>query len=228
MSWIALGVAGGSALLKVGEGAIQNSKANSIDSKNPYPTESVQGEYQQNVNQAQQMAQQGIAAPAYNNQLNSISRNQAGGLASLSNSANPGGNIASIVRAGDDATSKLNAQDAVARNNNMLNLLKERTALAQQKDKAWDWNYQQKYLSNLAKSNALRGSGNSNINSGLNEVGSTAMSGAKLGAFGSNGGGGVGNFGYGNNAGYQPGNPLLNQGVQVTDQDAVSGWGGSV
>jgi hypothetical protein len=183
MSWIAAGIAGGTALVKGVEGVVQNSKANSIDKNNPYPVEGVQQEYSDNVRQAQQMAQQGLPAQDYNNQLSAISRNQAGALSSLGNSANPGANLASVVRQGDVATGNLNAQDAVARNNNLLNLLKERQTLAQQKDKAWDWNYQQKYLGNLAKSNALRGSGNANINSGLSDLSGTALTSSKLGAF---------------------------------------------
>lgn len=133
------------------------------------------------------MAQQGMPAQQYNNQLSSISRNQAGGLSAVGNSANPGANIASIVRQGNDATGTLNAQDAVMKNQNILRLLQERQTLAQQKDKAWDWNYQQKYLGNLAKSNALRGAGNADVNSGTNELESTALTGAKLGAGGDNG-----------------------------------------
>lgn len=190
MSWIAAGIVGGSALLKVGTGIVQNSKASSIEKQNPYPTAGVENEYFQNVNQAQQMASQGIPAAAYNNQLQQINQNQSGALQALGRSANPGANLASIVRQGDQATNNLNAQDAVARNRNMLQLLQERQMLAQQKDKAWDWNYQQRYLGNLAKSQSLRQSGNANIAGALSDVqgGATALSG--LGAFKGAGAGG--------------------------------------
>lgn len=184
MSWIAVGVAGVSAAVKIGQGISQNHKASQIEKQNPYPTESVDQGYYQNLNQAQSMANQGIAAPAYNNQLNAIGQNQAGAVQALGKSANPGANLASIVRQGDQATNNLNAQDAVARNRNMLQLLQERQTLSQQKDKAWDWNYQQKYLGNLAKSQALRGSANQNINSGANDIGSAGLTAGKMGAFG--------------------------------------------
>lgn len=183
MSWIAVGVAGGSALLKLGTGVIQNGKANSIDKNNPYPNQTVDPIYQQNVNQVTQMSQEGLPAQQYNNSLNLINRNQGSGLQALQRSANPGANLASLVRAGDDATNGLNAQDAAMRNQNLLKLLQERQILAQQKDKAWDWNYQQKYLGNLAKANALRGSSNANVNSGLNELSGTGLAVAQLGAF---------------------------------------------
>ena len=145
MSWIAAGIAGGSAIIKGVEGISQNSKANAIEKSNPYPMMGVDQGYQQNVNQAQQMAQQGMPAQQYNNQLNSINQNQSGALQTLSRSSNPGANLASIVRQGDQATGNLNAQDAIQRNRNLLTLLQERQTLAGQKDKAWDWNYQQKY-----------------------------------------------------------------------------------
>ena len=184
MSWIAAGVIGGSAILKGVEGIAQNKKASNIEKQNPYPTAAVQQEYFGNVNQAQQMAQQGIPAAAYNNQLNQIQQSQAGAIQSLNRSANPGANLASIIRQGDQATNNLNAQDAVARNRNMLQLLQERQMLAQQKDKAWNWNYQQRYLGNLAKSQSLRQSANQNIAGAFSDVtgGASALGG--LGAFG--------------------------------------------
>lgn len=129
------------------------------------------------------MSQVGLPQQQYNNQLNNINQNQSAGISALNNSANPGANIASVVRAGDNATGALNAQDAVARNNNMLQLLKQRQVLAQQKDKAWDWNYQQKYLGNLAKSQALQGAGNANLNGALNDASSAATTLGKMGAF---------------------------------------------
>ena len=178
------GIAGGSAIIKGVEGISQNSKASAIEKANLYPQMGVQSEYQQNVNQAQQMAQQGMPAQQYNNQLNSINQNQAGALQTLSRSSNPGANLASIVRQGDQATGNLNAQDAIQRNRNLLTLLQERQTLAGQKDKAWDWNYQQKYLGNLAKSQALRQSANANINGALSDISGTATSLAGQGAFG--------------------------------------------
>jgi len=200
MSWVLAGVAGASAIVKGVEGVSQNSKASAIEKANLYPQMGVQSEYQQNVNQAQQMAQQGMPAQQYNNQLNSINQNQAGALQTLSRSSNPGANLASIVRQGDQATGNLNAQDAIQRNRNLLTLLQERQTLAGQKDKAWDWNYQQKYLGNLAKSQALRQSANANINGALNDISGTATSLAGLGAFAGNGGNnseGIANWGAG-------------------------------
>lgn len=163
MSAIIAGAAvGAGALYKGITGAVQNGQASAIEKNNIRPTQYVDPAYQQNVNTAQQMAQQGIAAPAYNNQLNSIYQNQAGAISTLNNSANPGANLASVVRAGDNATSNLNAQDAATRNKNTLALIQQRGILAGAKQNAWNYNYADKYSEQLAKSQALRGAGMQN------------------------------------------------------------------
>ncbi len=190
MAWVAIGVgiAGASAIAKGVTGIVQNNQANKIDESNPYPTAVVQPEYEKNVRQAEQMSQVGTPQAAYNAQSNAINRNQASGLAALSRSANPSAGISATVRAGNDANAALNAQDAMARNRNLLNLLQERRILAGQKDKAWDWNHQQKYLGNLAKANSLRGSANYNIGGAFNDVGGLATAVVGNGGIGNKGG----------------------------------------
>lgn len=189
-SLIGGGLAGIGGLAKGIFGLSQNHQASQIEKNNPFPTETIQPEYQKNLNQAQQMSQVGMPQQQYTNQLNSIQQNQAGALGALSNSANPGASLASIVRSGDAATGNLNAQDAVQRNQNLLRLLQERTVMAQQKDKVWDWNSKQKYLGNLAKSQALRGAGNANIAGGLGDI--SSLGGQLLkGGLGSGAGAGV-------------------------------------
>ncbi len=152
----------------------------------------MQPEYYQNLTQAQQQAAVGLPQEQYNNQLNAINRNQASGVQALSRSQYPTGCFASIVRAGNDASNTLNAQDAVARNRNLLNLMQQRQTLAQQKQGAWDWNSRQKYLGLLAKSQALRGASMQNLNGAFNDIssaGSALLQGsAQRGLSGSMGG----------------------------------------
>jgi hypothetical protein len=168
---IAGGIAGVGALGKIAYGAIQNHQANKIDEANIRPVETVQPEYEQNVRTAEQMAQQGIPQQSYNNQVNAINRNQAGALMTLGRSANPGANLASIVRAGNDANNNLNAEDAMQRNRNTLALIQQRGILAQQKQNTFNYNYKDKYSENLAKSQALRGAETQNISGGLTDLG---------------------------------------------------------
>lgn len=190
MAWVATGIAGVAAGAKIISGISQKHQANQINASNIRPVQSVDPAYQQNVNQAAQMAQTGMPSQQYNNSLNSINRNQSGGLMALGRSANPSAGIASLIRGGNDATNSLDATSANMRNQNILNLMRQRSILAQQKQNAFDYNNKDKYSENLAKSQALLGAGNQNINSGLNDVGSigaTMLSGNILKGSGSNG-----------------------------------------
>lgn len=172
MSAIIAGAAVGVASLGYGiyKDAHKSHQANVIEKNNIRPTQYVDPIYQQNVNTAQNLAQQGIAQPAYNNQENAINQNQGAAISALNNSANPGANLASIVRAGNNASSTLNAQDAIARNKNTLLLMQQRGLLAGAKQNAFDYNYKDKYSEQLAKSQALRGAaeqtGNNTVNAG--------------------------------------------------------------
>jgi len=171
-----LAIAGIGALGKGIFGAIQNHQASEIEKNNHRPTMGVQQELNDNVATADQMARIGLPQQQYENQLNDIQRNQAGGLYALGHSANPGANIASVVRAGNDATNNLNAEDAAARNRNTLALIQQRGILANAKQNAWNYNYADKYSENLAKSQALRGAGTQNIAGALNDIGGAGMS----------------------------------------------------
>jgi hypothetical protein len=166
------GLAGVSAIGKGIAGLFQGKKADNIDKTNPYPTMVVQPGYYQNLAQAEQQAKVGIPQQQYQGQLNAISRNQASGIQALSRTQNPSGSVASIVRAGNDASNNLNSQDAIERNRNLLNLMQQRQTLAQQQQGAWDWNSRQKYLGLLAKSQALRGASMQNLNGAFNDLSS--------------------------------------------------------
>lgn len=173
-------IAGGSILAAsaIGKGiygAVQNHKASQIEKSNIRPVEQVDPLYQQNVNTAEQQARQGLPQAVINNQTNAINQNQAGAIGALSNSANPGANLAGIVRQGNAAMGNLNAQDAAARNKNTLALIQQRGILAGAKQNAWNYNYADKYSENLAKSQALRGAGTQNIAGGLNTLGQAGM-----------------------------------------------------
>jgi hypothetical protein len=87
------------------------------------------------------------------------------------------------VRASNDATNNLNAEDAAARNRNTLALMQQRGILAGAKQNAWNYNYADKYSENLAKSQALRGAGTQNIAGALSDVGQAGMMGLGSGMF---------------------------------------------
>lgn len=161
-------IGAGSALYGIGKSISQSSQANKIDKNNPRPTYSIPDEYVQNVNMAKQMAQIGLPQEQYNNQLNAINKNQASGVSTLNNSANPGSSLAAIVRAGDDATGDLNAQDASARQNNERYLIGQNGVLGQQKLAQQQYNKFDKYSEDYNKAAALRGAGAQNLQNGIN------------------------------------------------------------
>lgn len=198
-------IAGANALIKLGSGLFQKAAANKIAKNNPFPNAFVQPEYEQNVALADNMARVGLPQEQYNNQLNLIGRNQAGGLATLGRSANPSAGLASLIRAGNDATMNLNAADANARQRNLMTFMQQRQILGGQRQSVWDWNNKQKYLSNLEKEQALRGAGNQNVMGALGDVTSGASQLALMGGFG------------GANPTSTTGNPnpLFNNGIQT-------------
>ena len=154
--------AGIGVLGKLWSGFSQKNQANKIAKTNIRGEQTVQGEFQQNVNDAEQMARNGMPSQQYNNALNNIGRNQAGGLRLASRKGGTSG-IASILRAGNDATANLDVQDSIQKNRNMLNLLQQRSVLGSQKQAAWNWNTRDKYLEKLSQEQALRGAGNQNL-----------------------------------------------------------------
>lgn len=185
---VAAAIAAGSALYGVGKGIAQGSQANKIDKNNPRPTYQIPQEYLDNVNMARQMAQVGLPQQQYNNQLNQIGTNQAGGIQALGRSANPGSGIASLVRASNDAGNTLNAQDAAARQANQRFYIGENGVLGQQKLAQQQYNKFDKYTEQFNKSAALRGAANQNIQNGINGASSAALGLASVSNGGSLGG----------------------------------------
>lgn len=167
-------IAGASAAYGIGKGISQNAQANKIDRNNVRPSYDIPQEYLKNVEMAKQMAQVGLPQQQYNNQLNSINQNQAAGLQVLNNSANPGANVAAIVRAGDNAANTLNAQDAAARQANQRFYIGQNGVLGQQKLAQQQYNKFDKYTEQFNKSAALRGASNQNIQNGVNGLSGVA------------------------------------------------------
>lgn len=181
---VSAAIGAGSALYGVGKSIAQSSKANSIDANNHRPDYTIPDEMKQNVAMAKHMAQIGLPQQQYNNQMNGILGNQAAAIGSLSNSANPGANLAAIVRQGDAATGNLNAQDAAARQNNQRYAIAQNAQLGQQQLAAQQYNKFDKYTENYNQSAALKGAAGQNMQNGINGLAQSA--GALYGAdFGS-------------------------------------------
>lgn len=169
---LGLAIAGAGALMKGITGALQARKANQIDKANQLPIQNVQNEYFQNVADAENMARVGMPKEQYNLAINNLNRNMAGGLRRLGGSNQ---SLASMIRAGNDSTLRLDANNANDRTRNRLNLFQQRNILAGQKNSVFDWNKKQPYIANLAKAEALRGAGMQNAMSAFSDLSQGGM-----------------------------------------------------
>jgi hypothetical protein len=165
---VSAAIGAGSALYGVGKSISQSAQANKIDKNNQRGTYTIPDEYKQNLAMAKNMAQVGLPQQQYNNQLNGIQRNQAGGLGALAKSANPGANLASIVRQGNDALGNLNARDAQARTDNQRYEIGINGQMGQQKLAQQQYDKFDKYTENYNRSAALRGAAGQNMQNAVN------------------------------------------------------------
>lgn len=168
-------IGGIASLINTGVGLWQGSKANKMASRLNRPTQNVQQEFLDNSAEAQNMAKVGMSQDQYNQGQSNIGRNITSGLRMLGSRANPLNGVNSLVRASNDATNNLNAQDANMRQRNMLNAMQQRSILGGQKQQAWNWNSRDAYGEKLAEIQALRGSGMANVGNGINSAAQLGM-----------------------------------------------------
>lgn len=138
--------------------------------RNIRPTAQVNENYLKNVALAEQMGRTGLPQEQYNRSLQNIGRNQATALTSLSRSANPTAGIQGLLRASNDATLGLDAQDAAARLNNQRFSFGQRANLAQDQQRVWDWNKRDKFQEEAAAAGQQIGSGKQNAFGALTDL----------------------------------------------------------
>ncbi len=183
--------------VQAGIGAYQAIRAASI--KNDRPVRTIPPELEQNLNQAQIQALQGMPDEQYNQVLQNYQRNLAFGARTLQDRNQAIGGVASLVQGANDAALGLGVADANMRRQNMDTLMGARSVIANEKQANWDWNQRQKYLENAAAKSNLAGGAIANISGAVN----TGMSGiaqdnfSKM--FGTGGAGSGSGAGGGNN-----------------------------
>lgn len=167
---IGIGLAAVGTGLKAYEGFSQESKSNAIQKNLKDPIYNIPPEFEQNRNIARQLAQQGLPQSVINEQTNRINQNEAGAIQALSNSANPGSGVTSVVRQGNAAGATLAAEDAQARNNNQRYFIQENKAVGDQKLAKQQSDVFDKYTRNYNEMQAYRGAGMQNLNSAVNDA----------------------------------------------------------
>ena len=165
-----LGLAAAPSLLKGLGGLLQIGQGRRLARNNPFPTATVNENILKNAEMAENMGRVGLPQQQYNNTLNNYNRNLAGGLRTLSRSANPSAGVASLLRASNDATNNLDAQDAMARMQNQRFAFGQRSALANEQNRVFDWNKKQRYIYNGQAAAQALNAGRSNAFGSLTDL----------------------------------------------------------
>jgi hypothetical protein len=139
-------------------------------------------EITRNQKMAEITAEQGLPSQQYNNAMKNIQRTQASLLSGASDRRSALMALPKLQQQSNDATSNLDAQDAMMKLNNQKTLYSVGNTTAAYKDKLYQNNQLQPWLRKYNYANQLLGAGNQNFTSGLDKLI-----------------GGIGQFTYGNN-----------------------------
>lgn len=182
-----MAIAGAGALIKGVTGLVQTLRARKLEKQNPFVTEQANSLLEQNAAQAKERSRSGLPQQQYRNAVNNIGKNQAGGVRALMRSANPGAGLASMIRAGNDASINLDIADANAVQGNQRFSMQQNQVLAQEQNRVWNWNKRERYMQKLAQSEAMKGAGMQNMMGAANDVvgmGMMGMAGKAAGGVG--------------------------------------------
>jgi len=171
-------------------GTFQLLRGLSQANKNQRPQYNIPKEIQQNLNQANLFAQQGLPQDVYNRSAGAIDRNAAFGLRESANRRGGLQNIGALNQTANDAYANLGAADAQARMNNLAQLYNSRNTMAEYRDKAFNINEMQPYQQKAQAAQAMQGAGLQNIMSGLQGAGNSLSAQQYYNALNPTGGGG--------------------------------------
>lgn len=170
--WMAVPAILGSAY-KIYTGIKQNNEADRILAANARPTKNVQSEYYNNAALANfNAANRGLPGQGLiQNQLASAQGRAVGGA--IQSQRDPS-SIAAVLGASqgnyNQGIENLGVQAAKFQQGQQGIAYGMNTALAQQKDQAWDWNSKQKYLGAVAAASALKYGGGLNTAAGVGDA----------------------------------------------------------
>jgi hypothetical protein len=173
----AIAIGGAKALGSIGAGIYQNVKAKRMAKNNKRPTYNVDAGYQQNVDEAAALAKgrsaQFANAEAQADQAMANSAELAKGFSGNNTSMAIGSLIAAQNQRNEAQRNILGAESAFQANATQ-NLAAQRQALAEERDKSFDYNLNMPYQNKREEAINLRNSGNEFINQGFQSAGSTS------------------------------------------------------
>lgn len=162
MTWVAAGVASGAATM-AGVKYIKKRRDAKKDAQNR-PTYEIPEEVKQNLNQAQQMALQGLPEDQKQQYLSNLQRGTAQALASSQSRRGGLAGIAGINQQQNDAYGNMLAIDSQARRENQLGLMSARQNMADYRDQSFQLNRINPYYEGIAQRNANQDELFSNLN----------------------------------------------------------------
>lgn len=180
------GAVGG--LIGLGVGLFGHKKANNILKQNPYPTYNVPNEELANQQIAQNMANEGTPSEQYENAKKNIQRQQSAAIQQSQDRRSGVQTVGAIQQGVNDAYGNLDAQSAAMRRQGQLGLINVNNQIGAYRDKAWQWNQQQRYIQQYNYGQSLLGQSNQNIVSGADKILGGVASAYNSGLFGNGGG----------------------------------------
>jgi hypothetical protein len=177
MTWVAAGVAGAGVIGNLFSGGAQKKRGRRMlaDAQKLDPGYQIPKEFEQNLAESENMARIGMPSQEYNLASTNIQRGTQAGLRQLGRMSNPFAGIAGLQRGQTDAFSRLDAQNANVRRQNILQAMGARRDLAGQKLNAQQYQ-QQKYFDAVNQANAMIGAGMQTQSGALNAAISGATS----------------------------------------------------
>lgn len=145
-----------------------------------YPTEEIPKEQIENQNLLKQQAATGLPSEQYQKAMQDIQRQQLVAIRGAHDRRGGLGVIPTIQQGTNDATLKLNVEDAKQKINNTNTLIAGNNRLSSWKDKVWQNNVLGKYNQQYGYAQNLIGSGNQNAAAGFDQ----AVGGVGMGAAG--------------------------------------------
>lgn len=171
---IGLGIAAGAGLLKAGLGFLQQAKGKKMLKKTVDPGYVIPSAYGKNVGQAEQMAKSGLSPQEYNLASTNIQRGSQAGLRQLGRMSNPFAGIAGLARSQSDSFSKLDASNASARRQNILQAMGARREMAGQQ-LAQQQYAQNRYFDKVNEAQSRIGAGTQNLMGGISDIGTAGI-----------------------------------------------------
>jgi hypothetical protein len=179
MSWIATGIAAAGAISQFASGASQRSAAKKDAKGNIRPSFTIPKEWFDNENLAETQAQYGLTAPALDYYTTQSQRGLSSGLDAALRSGGSVNTLSGLYDGYNDGINKIAAEDAQLKNQNIINLIKAKSDLGNEREKAWTLNYYEPYKDRAKADTAQEAAGTQTMYNGISGLASAVAAGSQ-------------------------------------------------